>query len=207
MKKLVLVLPLFVFQILSAANVECLREQNHAQAQAQVAAHSNNRVFLEAGKVVALPLLFALGHGLLNNLLARNAGCGVKRWFFYEAPAREFATGSAALLGHMLFFRNIIKNSQLNVSQKKFSDLERRSLLSGAWFIYSLGTGIMQEVGETVRLPGYEGYRSFSSFLAQQKFGVIHSVFSSEMRSLSLTTGLYGLSSIGVGALMNTICG
>lgn len=189
--------------------------QHLASAQVQVTAAAApapvpDRVVLEraAGKqyaYVALPFLAAFAHGLLNNWLARRAGCGVKRWCFFEAPQREWVTGGIANLIHLLVFRNFVKKSNLPPHQENdvVMSLGHQEMISVLGSLYFVLVGIMQELGETVWLPGYEGHRSFGLSLMQQNREL---VFYNEMRSLTLATGFLGVFSFGIGKMLQKLC-
>ena len=152
------------------------------------------------------PLFFAAGHGLLNNWLARRSGCGVRRWCYYEAPQRELVSGGMASLFHVLFFRHFIKKIALNSHerQNELMNEQRKELIASAAVLYCLGVGVTQELGELVRLPGYQGYRLFSSSLRQQN----RELFFSEFRSsLYFALGAVGCCSAGFHKFVQLLCG
>lgn len=110
---------------------------------------------------ITLPIVLALSHGLLNNFLARRAGLGVKRWFFYEAPNNEWQAGSIAVIAHMLLCKNIIKNLKLDFPGGNGAAMRtpQHIISLGIWSAYCLIAGSMQNIGETVPLLGYKGFR------------------------------------------------
>lgn len=109
---------------------------------------------VEAGKLALLtgfPLVLGLVHGVINNALARRAGCGLQRWRWLDAPAREWVTK----LGFSIPFYYWCKY---------LDDEVRLGPRASKWAVFGafLGSGLFQEIGENFPLPGSKGqWRSF----------------------------------------------
>lgn len=103
---------------------------------------------------LAFPLALSFGHGLLNNYLARRAGCGLKRWRFYNSPLREWLTGALVRTIQLNYGEYLSKKIRMaaephwNPADESF---QAKAIRRGyTFFLLSCLTGLMQELGEEV---------------------------------------------------------
>ena len=150
------------------------------------------------GKLIgaaALPFVLAFGVGVLNNWLARRSGCGLARWPILKAPLREWIAGGIVHPLQLLSVEYLCKRG-FNAYRTKFGKdmdwkvrLFYRLGLNG--FMVQICAGLLQEYGESMPLPGYEGWRSLELLPPQARFGA---------NNLSMHIGLWSTfgSSIGM---------
>lgn len=150
------------------------------------------------GKVIgaaALPFVLAFGLGVLNNWLARRSGCGLARWSILKAPLREWIAGGVVRPLQLLSVEYLCQRL-FDIHRNRFGrDIEWKikwlSRLAFSGFLVQVYAGLLQEYGESMPLPGYEGWRSLELLPPQARFGA---------NNLSMHIGLWSMfgSSIGM---------
>lgn len=108
------------------------------------------------------PIVLAFTHGILNNMFARYAGCGLKRWNSYQAPLREWMTGGIFRSLQWIWAESVFHAA--GVAGQPAVDRWTNKILWHAFLIQPI-IGLFQEFGETVPLPIWgKGWRSRTAF-------------------------------------------
>lgn len=110
--------------------------------------------------LVAPIAVLALGNGMVNNICARHAGLGVKRWRSYQAPWWEFASGTVFRALQVLWSEKFFGLIGLYDAQVRASDRWGIRLGTHALVLQPI-IGLLQELGETIPLGKFgPGWRS-----------------------------------------------